>query len=143
MFAAEYTTLANFTGQWAISMQRRDSPDQAWRLHSCNATWIGSACNQPPIAGHSPSQVKIVFVRRNATAGALRTWKGGVPTEIKVRLDYGATVQVDRGWRKKNQAWPGVSQTGWVESGLRQGYVWPWAGGGVCVLLVSHAPLGF
>lgn len=110
MYCAEYSpTLANFTSQWAISMQRRDSLDAAWRLHTCNATVIGAPCNQPPLGGQTPSQVKIVFVRRNASAGPLRTWKGGVPTSIKVRLDYGASVQVDRGWRKKNQAWPGVS----------------------------------
>ncbi|KAG2429415.1 hypothetical protein HYH02_014070 [Chlamydomonas schloesseri] len=99
--------LANFTAQWAISLQRRDSPDAAWRVHTCNATVIGADCNQPPLVGATPSQVKIVFARRNASAGALRTWKGGVPTSIKVRLDYGASVQVDRGWRKKNQAYPG------------------------------------
>ncbi len=56
----------------------------------------------------SGQQLRLNWNLRNATA-PLRTWKGGVPVTLKARLNYMPSVQINRGWRKKNQAYPGVS----------------------------------
>lgn len=99
--------LANFTSQWTIRMFVRASPDADWIPHTCNATNFGAECNQPVFHGSSTAEVMVNFTQRNATA-PLRTWKNGTPVEVIVRLDYAPISQVDRGWRKKNQAYPGV-----------------------------------
>lgn len=94
------------TGQWAMTIWRRNFAGDEFKAHVCNATAYGAPCNAPAIVEHTTQQVQIRFFKRNATA-PLRTWQKGVPVEIKVRLAYMPVSQVDRGWRKKNQAYPG------------------------------------
>lgn len=104
-----YTQLAPFATQWIITMAKRNSKtDTTFTPHTCNATVMGKACNQPPLQQGDDMQVKITWVKRNASA-PLRTWQNGVPVEFVARLDYAPSSAVDRGWRKKNGGWPGVS----------------------------------
>ncbi|KXZ49559.1 hypothetical protein GPECTOR_20g413 [Gonium pectorale] len=100
-----YTMLANYTGQWTLSMSKSIAGG-AWVPHVCNASAHGAACNQPPLVAHSNAALKITFSQRN-TSVPLKTWKNGVPLEVVIRLDYAPASQIDRGWRKKNQAYPG------------------------------------
>ncbi|KAG2489121.1 hypothetical protein HYH03_012347 [Edaphochlamys debaryana] len=97
------------TGQWAITIQRRNAYSEPWAPHICNATAYGAPCNAPVLRDHTEQEVKITFTKRNASV-PLRTWKMGTPIELLVRLDYMPVSQVDRGWRKKNQVYPGC---GW------------------------------
>ncbi|EFJ43674.1 hypothetical protein VOLCADRAFT_106678 [Volvox carteri f. nagariensis] len=101
-----YAMMSNFTGQWSISIFIRESPSAQWVPHTCNATAFGAACNRPVLTAFTNYQVMVNFTRKNASA-PFRTWKNGTPQELVVRLDYAAASQVDRGWRKKNQAYPG------------------------------------
>lgn len=101
-----YAQLANFTSQWVVSLAKRDaSATQTWTPHTCNATVLGAACNQPPLQQDSNMQVRISWQLRNASL-PFKTLGGATPIQIVVRLDYGLGVATDRGWRKKNGAWP-------------------------------------
>ncbi|GIL55782.1 hypothetical protein Vafri_11286 [Volvox africanus] len=101
-----YTKLSSYTGQWKISMFVRASAAAQWTPHTCNATTFGAACNQPVLTGFSDWEVMVNFTLKNASA-PFRTWNNGTPDKVIVRLDYAPVAQVDRGWRKKNQAYPG------------------------------------
>ncbi|GFR51548.1 hypothetical protein Agub_g13967 [Astrephomene gubernaculifera] len=128
-----YTTLANYTGQFAIRAYRRDSAADGWQSHACNISAYGAPCNQPPLEGNSDSQVKIEFNVKN-TSAPFRTWKNGTPQEVVVRLDYATVSQVDRGWRKKNQAYPGHGwHAKWTLATL------PWSSSGEAVWNLSDA----
>ena len=106
-YYAAYTKLANYTGQLAITMSQATAGVDVWTPHTCNATAFGAACNQPVLIGASDAEVKIKYSVKN-TSVPFRTWMNGTPLEVVIRLDYHASSQVDRGWRKKNQAYPGV-----------------------------------
>lgn len=108
--APSYTMLAPYATQWIITMSKRNTKTNAtFTPHTCNATVLSMPCNQPPLQQDSDMQVKITFVKRNASA-PLKTWQNGVPQSFIVRLDYAPSVAVDRGWRKKNGAWPGYGK---------------------------------
>lgn len=108
--APSYTALAPFNRQFAISMQKKNTRlGGDWVPHTCNATALGGPCNQPPFQQDSGWQIRINFNPTNASA-PFRTWKNGVPVELIVRLDYAPSVALDRGWRKKNGAWPGYGK---------------------------------
>lgn len=117
--APSYAQLAPFATQWLITMSKRNTKTNAtFTPHTCNATALGNPCNQPPLQQNSDMQVKISFAKRNVSA-ALQTWQNGVPVEFVVRLDYAPSVAVDRGWRKKNGAWPGYGRHAkWVVATL-------------------------
>lgn len=108
--ATAYAQLANFTSQWVVTLAKRDvAVTNTWTPHTCNATVLGAPCNQPPLQQGTSMQVRIAWALRNASL-PFKTLKGATPVEIVVRLDYGASVAYDRGWRKKNGLWPGYGK---------------------------------
>ncbi|PNH10817.1 hypothetical protein TSOC_002356 [Tetrabaena socialis] len=128
MFAA-----ASLNGQFAIAMSRRESADSPWVPHTCNASTYGAACNQPVLADHSSQEILITYALKN-TSAPVRTWKNGVPTEVIVRLDYAPISAVDRGWRKKNGAWPGCGyHAKWVVARM------PYSPSGQGIWQLEHA----
>ncbi len=104
-----YTDIAPYS-YWKITIDKRSSPSEEWQPHVCPAAAFGVACNQPPLAEHTTSQIRVTWTPRNASK-PFAAWREGTPVDFVVRLDYHPVSAVDRGWRKKNGAYPQVSHT--------------------------------
>eukprot|EP00197_Chlamydomonas_leiostraca_P008616 CAMPEP_0202859736 /NCGR_PEP_ID=MMETSP1391-20130828/1725_1 /ASSEMBLY_ACC=CAM_ASM_000867 /TAXON_ID=1034604 /ORGANISM="Chlamydomonas leiostraca, Strain SAG 11-49" /LENGTH=265 /DNA_ID=CAMNT_0049538805 /DNA_START=1 /DNA_END=798 /DNA_ORIENTATION=- len=103
---------AGTTGQFRLSMSTANANNMTFERVTCQSEVLNDCPQQRVLKDDQNDFIRVNFTLFNAKGpnGTLATFRGLTPIRIEARLCYTLTSATDRAWRKKNKAYPRLSQ---------------------------------